>query len=157
MKQIIAAFDFDGTITTKDTLWEFLKHTHSRLQIAGNLILIFPYLLFYKVGLINNGLVKQKLFSIFYRNWTLEKFNCYCESFKSLIDNCIKPTVYQKLKNHLADGHQVVIVSASIENWIKPWAEKEGVDIVLATKIETGKNGLLTGLQKTAHTHPQKR
>ena len=40
---------------------------------------------------------------------------------------------------------RVVILSASIENWIRYWAEEVGADMVLATKIETNKNGLLTG------------
>ena len=28
-QKIIAAFDFDGTLTTKDTFVEFMKFTHS--------------------------------------------------------------------------------------------------------------------------------
>ena len=145
MKQIIAAFDFDGTITYKDTLWEFLKHTHNSLQIAGNFILVFPYVLLYKVGLLNNGKAKQKLFSVFYKNWTIERFNSFCNSFQSIVDKCIRPDVYQKFKRHITDGHKVLIVSASIENWITPWAEKEGIDTVIATQIEVNPHGSLTG------------
>ena len=145
MKQIIVAFDFDGTITCKDTLWEFLKHTHNPVQIARNLSLVFPYLLLYKVGLMNNGKAKQKLFSAFYRNWTLDSFNDCCKSFIPIIDNCLRPDVYQTLKKHIADGHQVIIVSASIENWIIPWAEKEGVKQVISTQIEVSPQAKLTG------------
>ena len=145
MKQVIATFDFDGTITRKDTLWEFLKHTHSPLQIAGNFILVFPYVLLYKIGLMNNGKAKQKLFSVFYRNWTIEHFNSYCNSFQPIIDNCIRPDIYQTFKKHLSAGHKVIIVSASIENWITPWAMKEGVDTVIATRIEVSPQKKLTG------------
>ena len=142
---MIAAFDFDGTITTKDTLWLFLKHTHRPLKIAGKLVLVFPYLALYKAGLMNNGKAKQKLFSVFYRNWTVEKFNGFCKSFKSVVDSCLRPDVYQKFKNHLVAGHEVVIVSASIENWIIPWTKEEGIETVIATRIEENRQGKLTG------------
>ena len=145
MKQIIVVFDFDGTITNKDTLWLFVKHTHSLLQITGNLCLILPYLLLYKARLMNNGKAKQKLFSVFYKDWSIEKFNSFCQSFQPIIDNCIRTDVYQTLRKHLGNGNKVVIVSASIENWIMPWAMKEGLDTVIATRIEVSPQGKLTG------------
>jgi len=145
MKQIIAAFDFDGTITCKDTLWEFLKHTHSPLQIAVNFIIVFPYILLYKAGLMNNGKAKQKLFSVFYKNWSVEQFDTFCKSFQSIIDNCIRSDVYRQFKRHQTAGHKVLIVSASIENWIMPWAKRESVSQVIATQIEVNQQGILTG------------
>jgi HAD superfamily hydrolase (TIGR01490 family) len=145
MKPTIAAFDFDGTITTRDTLWEFIKKTHNPLKIAGNLILALPLLLLYKTGFVNNGKAKQTLFSRFYKNWSVEKFNDSGRAFKPVIDACLRPEVYRKLKEHLANGHKVIIVSASIENWILPWAEKEGIEAVIATQIEVSPLGKLTG------------
>jgi HAD superfamily hydrolase (TIGR01490 family) len=145
MEYVVAAFDFDGTITAKDTLWEFIKQTHSPLKIAGNLLLASPVLFLYKMGLLNNGKAKQKLFSIFYKNWPVEKFNDFGRSFQSVIDACVRPDVYGALKKHRIDGHRVIIVSASIENWILPWAEKEGIETVIATQIEVSPQGKLTG------------
>jgi HAD superfamily hydrolase (TIGR01490 family) len=145
MKHIIAAFDFDGTITTKDTLWEFIKTTHHPLKIAANLILASPFLALYKAGLWSNGKAKQALFSRFYKNWPSEKFNHFGMSFQSAIDGCLRQEVYRELKTHLAKGHQVIIVSASIENWIASWAEKEGIAAVIATRIEVDPHGRLTG------------
>jgi HAD superfamily hydrolase (TIGR01490 family) len=145
MKHIIAAFDFDGTISAKDTLWEFIRKTHSPLKIAGNLIIASPFLLLYKTGLLDNGKAKQKLFSLFYKNWPVEKFNDFGISFKSAIDGCVRPEVYRMLKQHVMEGHKVIIVSASIENWIWPWAEKEGIETVIATRIEVSPQGKLTG------------
>lgn len=145
MKQVIAAFDFDGTITTKDTLWEFLKTTHSPFEMTRNLIRVCPFLLLYKMNLIDNERAKQRLFSAFYRNWPSEKFNDFCISFKSVIDGCLRPEIYQNFKKHKQLGHRVIIVSASIENWILPWAKKEGINTIIATQIETNEQELLTG------------
>ena len=145
MKKTIVAFDLDGTLTRKDTLPAFFRHTHPPLQRAGNLFAVLPSLFLFFAGWMNNGQAKQKLFSRFYKNWTLEKFNGFCRSFSPVIDGCIRPDVYQEMKQHLTNGHQVIIVSASIENWILPWATKEGVDTVLATRIEADTDGRLTG------------
>ena len=145
MKITIVAFDFDGTITRKNSLYEFLKHTHGFFQIAIHLLLVFPYLILYKTGVISNGKAKQKLFSEFYKNWSIEKFNHFCTSFQPVVDAFIRPDVFRTLKKHLADNHKVIIVSASIENWIIPWAEKEHVETVIATQIEVDQQGKLTG------------
>jgi HAD superfamily hydrolase (TIGR01490 family) len=145
MKPVIAAFDFDGTITAKDTLWEFIKHTHAPWRIAAGLIRLSPFLLLYKLRLMKNGKVKEKLFSAYYGNWPLRKFDRYCRSFIPRIDGCLRADVYEKLAAYRRTGHQVVIVSASIENWIRPWAEKEGIETVLATRIAVDKQGYITG------------
>jgi HAD superfamily hydrolase (TIGR01490 family) len=97
------------------------------------------------IGLLDNGKAKQKLFSLFYKNWPIEKFNDFGRSFKSVIDGCVRPEVYRKLKQHVMKGHKVIIVSASIENWIAPWAEKEGIETIIATRIEVSPQGKLTG------------
>lgn len=145
MKHTLVAFDFDGTITRKDTLWEFIKKTHSPLSIVGNLILLAPSLVLYKIGVLQNGKAKEMLFSKFYKHRTRKEFNDTCTSFIPSIDACIRPEIYEKLKSHMNSGHQVIIVSASIENWIYPWAKKEGIETVLATQIEVNKEGQLTG------------
>lgn len=45
-----------------------------------------------------------------------------------------------------AEGYQIAIVSASISLWIIPWAEKHGIDVVIATEAEIDyKNHQLTG------------
>jgi HAD superfamily hydrolase (TIGR01490 family) len=145
MKCIIAAFDFDGTITDRDTLWEFIKRTHRPLKILMNLVLVSPYLLLYKSGLMDNGTAKQKLFARFYKNWDIDEFDAACASFKPVIDACVRPEICREFKCHLNAGHKVIIVSASVENWILPWAAEEGVDAVLATRIEVSPQGRLTG------------
>jgi HAD superfamily hydrolase (TIGR01490 family) len=145
MKPLLIAFDFDGTITTKDTLWEFIKHTHSPLRIVGNLIRLSPFLILCKLRFLKNGPTKERLFSVFYKNWPLERFDRCCRSFIPRIDACLRTEVYQKLVDGKRLGHRVMIVSASIENWIAPWAKKEGIDTVLATRIAVDEQGYLTG------------
>ena len=38
-----------------------------------------------------------------------------------------------------------MVLSASVGNWIRPWAARNDVDRVIATEAEVGKSGLITG------------
>ncbi len=49
------------------------------------------------------------------------------------------------IQYYLDQGAEVLIISASIENWIKPWAKENNIEIVLATSIEIDDQGKLTG------------
>ena len=53
--------------------------------------------------------------------------------------------LHQKLNAYLRNGAKVYVISASIEEWIKPWCQKYGVQNVLGTKIEIDLSGKLTG------------
>ena len=104
-----------------------------------------PLIVAMKLRLYPNWKAKQHLFSFFFKGISLDKFNDFGNKFSAEIDKILRPKALETLKLHKKNGDSVVILSASIENWIKPWAEEVGADMVLATKIETNKKGLLTG------------
>ena len=74
----------------------------------------------------------------------IQKFNCLCIDFINEIDKYLNSKVILYLNNHLLKGHEVIIISASIENWIIPWATKYKFSKVLATQIEI-KEGKVSG------------
>jgi HAD superfamily hydrolase (TIGR01490 family) len=145
MKETIAVFDFDGTITKKDTLLEFIKFSRGKLRFYLCFLLFLPMIILMKIKLLSNQKVKQLVFTYLYKGESIETFNKWGTEFSLVINKMLLPKAVEALKLHKDNGNKIVIVSASIENWIKPWADKIGVDMVLATKIETDKKGLLTG------------
>jgi len=144
-KETIAAFDFDGTITTKDTLFEFLKFTNSPLKLILGLLMMSPILVLHAFQIIPNYKAKQMLFSWFYRGWDLARFNEMCEEFAIRIDSVVNRNALDELKAYNDKGVSIVIVTASIENWVKPWATATGINEVLGTKIEVDSNNRITG------------
>lgn len=74
-KETIAVFDFDGTITKKDTLLEFIKFNKGKWYFFFGFILFSPMLLAMKLKIYPNWKVKQHLFSFFYKGIPLEKYN----------------------------------------------------------------------------------
>lgn len=45
--------------------------------------------------------------------------------------------VYTQLKEFQAKGYETIIISASLYEWIAPWAQANGINTVLSTQIET--------------------
>lgn len=53
-KKIVVAFDFDGTITTKDTLLEFIRFSKGAMAFFLGFLLHTPYLILFKLDLYQN-------------------------------------------------------------------------------------------------------
>ena len=148
----VAAFDFDGTLTKKDTLIHFIKFCFGSKRLYQGLAFLSPTLLSFKLKIITNDNAKQKLFSYFFKGMTLACFNKLGSDYQNEIDKILRPDAYNKLQWHLRNKHEVLIVSASVENWIVPWAASKNIKTVLATQIETN-NGALTGRFKSKNCY----
>lgn len=151
-KKVIAAFDFDSTITKRDSLPVFIRFAVSLGQLLKGTLLMSPFLLLFKLKVIPNYQAKERLFRIFFAGLTLDAFNLLSEKFVPGIEKIVNPAALEKIKWHQQMGHEVIIVSASAENWINPWARKNGITTVLATRLQV-KDNLITGnfLSKNCH------
>lgn len=138
----IAAFDFDGTITIKDTYPAFLKHCFGTIKTYLGFLLLSPVLVLYKMKIIPNDVAKQLTFIYFFKGMDKEKYLDQCESFKKRITEIVRPEALDKIMYHRAKRHYLVIVSASIEDWIRPWANENHFDYVIGTQPEIAKNKL---------------
>ena len=148
----IAFFDFDGTITTKDTLLEFIKFTKGTASFLTGFLLKSPYLVAYKVNLIKNQTAKEKVMEYFFKGTSLTEFQKQCDAFASeVVPKLVRPKAAAELKQLQQSGVTVVIVSASFGNWIQKWTEANGL-LLIATKPEV-RNGKLTGRIEGKNCH----
>lgn len=140
----IAFFDFDGTITTDDSLIKFIRFVVCDVKFMWGIIVLSPMLTAYKLKLIPNYKAKQIMLSYFFKGMRKERFMDLANEYSlKHIDTILRPKAMECIAWHKAQGHKVVIVSASIECWIKPWCTKNNLDLI-ATKLEI-KNGIITG------------
>lgn len=136
MKKGIAFFDFDGTITTKDTLLEFIKYSKGRWRFYFGFLLLSPFLFAYKLKIITNQAAKEKVLQFYFKGADLKGFNRECNDFADkVLRALIRPAAIQQINNHLLDNTEVVIVSASPENWIIKWADSMKIKLI-ATMLE---------------------
>jgi HAD superfamily hydrolase (TIGR01490 family) len=139
----LALFDFDGTITTDDSLIKFIRFVVGDAKTMWGMILLFPMLITYKLKLIPNYKAKQYMLSYFFKGMSKEKFMKVANEYSlKHIDTILRPKAMEKIAWHKEQGHKIVIVSASIECWLKPWCDKNNLDLI-ATKLQI-KNSIVT-------------
>jgi phosphoserine phosphatase len=70
----IAFFDFDGTITTDDSLIKFIRFVVGDTKFVAGMAVLSPMLTAYKLKLIPNYKAKQYMLSYFFKGMGEEKF-----------------------------------------------------------------------------------
>lgn len=140
----LAIFDFDGTITTRNSFADFILWTHGIAGALWGLLILSPVLMAYTLGFIPNWKAKQGVFAYFYEGWEKGRFEAAAGEYaRKKLSTIMRPVALQRVEWHQKQGHRVVIVSASFENYLKPWCDAHKVDL-LATQLEI-KEGRLTG------------
>jgi phosphatidylglycerophosphatase C len=155
-KPALALFDFDGTITSRDTLLEFIQHSKGRFAFLTGFLLLSPLLVAMKFRLIPNWKVKEWVLKMFFYRTSIESFNLACQEFsRKRLPNLLRRKALDEIVAHKKKGHRVVVVTASAENWIRKWADENEVEL-LATQLET-ENGRLTGKICGRNCHGQEK
>jgi phosphatidylglycerophosphatase C len=140
----IAFFDFDGTITSKDSLLEMIKFLKGNAAFYTGLFLNMHWFAAYQLQIISGDLFKEKILSYFFSGMQENIFQQRCDAFVNrILPGMIRPGAVEEIKSLRKEGFELVVVSASIENWISGWATQLSMQLI-ATKLEV-KNGLLTG------------
>lgn len=152
MKKIVA-FDFDGTLTTKDTLIEFIRYACGTGAFVKGFLSYAHLLVLMKLGLYPNWKAKQKVFSYFFEGMKIEEFDGLCQRFAKDNQHLLRPKGIEAIQQALDKGAEVLIVSASIDNWVQPFfAEVK----VLGTQVEVI-DGKLSGRFLTKNCYGQEK
>lgn len=140
----IALFDFDGTITNKDSFIHFIIVTLGVRKFLTGILVVSPYLIAYTLNIISNSKAKQIVFGFFFTGWTADRFKKAAQSYsRDKLPCIVRKTAMARINWHKQEGHRVVIVSASIDEVLKDWCDMNALDLI-ATKIEI-RDGKLTG------------
>ena len=140
----LALFDFDGTITTRDTLVAFIQFAVGKPSYYKGLLAVSFWITACVCKSIPPHVSKQKLISHFFAGWDATRFKKLGTCFAlEHIDTYIRPEALKKIRWHQHRGDQVVIVSASMECWLKAWCDTYHIDLI-ATRLEI-QNNKLTG------------
>lgn len=156
MKKGIAFFDFDGTITTRDTMLELIRYRHGVFRYLFGLAYLFPSLVALKLGMLSNHRAKEKMLRYFFGGMETAEFERICQDFqRELLPALIRPKALAMIKELKSGGVEVVVVSASAENWVSGWCEANGITLV-ASCLET-REGNLTGMLKGRNCHGEEK
>lgn len=141
----LALFDFDGTITSHDSMFSLLRFAVGEPAFYAKLFRCSPSLIAFRLGLLNNQEAKEKLLTGFVGGMELKLFNRLCNDFAdNRLPALLRPQAVSKLEQLREQGYYVVVVTASAENWVSPWCNNRGIACI-GTRLEV-KEGRITGL-----------
>jgi phosphatidylglycerophosphatase C len=143
----VAAFDFDGTLTSGGSVLPFLVALRGFWPVFRTVSALAPQL---ARSAITGGTAaddaKQKLFTRLLGGLPVEAVEERSIAFAQRhLTEHLRRDARQRLEWHQRQGHHVVIVSASPECYVRRAGEILGVDGVLATRLAVSGDGLLTG------------
>lgn len=140
----LVLFDFDGTITTQDSLKKFLLYYHSTPKVIIGLIILSPILIGYLLKIVSNNIAKEFLMQWFFKNESVKKFHTKCAQFaREEIPKIQRKEAINLINKHKANGDTVVVVTASPENWVGPWCSQQNTQCI-GTRLSV-RNNRLTG------------
>ncbi|WP_228481977.1 HAD-IB family phosphatase [Lysobacter sp. H21R4] len=140
----LALFDFDGTITTHETMPEFLRRSISRRRLILGWLLLAPLALGYKWRVISGTLVRRAIVRIGYSGVAASAVVTSGRDFtESYLPKVLRPEAMQRIDWHVAQGHKVVVVSGGLDVYLAPWCEAHGLEL-LCSSLQR-RNGVFTG------------
>ncbi len=143
-KKALALFDFDLTITDRDSFMPFMVFAFGWMKTLCVLILFSPQALLCLAGFMSRKRFKELIFGKTIKGWTKEKFHDTAFDFyQKKMRNWLRKTAIDEIKRHLENNTDVSLVSASPEEWLWPFTEEFGINLI-GTKLET-KDGIYTG------------
>ncbi len=135
----IAAFDFDGTITKRDTLvpflrryglWNFVQPSietiRSRRQRGWR------------------DTLKENILRQLFLGFPADRLEKDGQDYAASLPNLYRQEVVKYIQNHRDKGHELVLVTASLGCYVRPVAESLGFDHVIAVELAS-MSGRLTG------------
>lgn len=138
----LVLFDFDGTLTRKDTLFEIIKYIKGKSSFYRGILCLSPFLSLYQLKLISAKKTKERMLKYFFKGMEYDIFIEKCNGFgKDILPSLIKNDALKALNNHKLSGHDIYIVSASAEEWLKVWCHDKGISCI-ATRLEVKENKL---------------
>jgi phosphatidylglycerophosphatase C len=140
----VAAFDFDGTLVPGDSLPRFLSWVLGRAGFARAMVLAAPTMMLgYRRGGRDGS--KAVLLQQVLAGQAAAHVAEVGAAFGAALADRIRPAMLERMAWHDRHGHQRVLVSASLAVYLEPFGQLTGFEHVIATRLETGDDGRLTG------------
>lgn len=138
MTTSVAFFDFDGTLTQRDSLLPFLRMVAGTPLFIGRMVLLSPVLTAYAAKIIRNDVAKEIVLARFLNGMDLEELRQLGRKFANeRLAGLLRRAGIERLRWHQEQGHACVLVSASLDVYLAPWANDMGFDDWITSSLET--------------------
>jgi phosphatidylglycerophosphatase C len=146
-RPVVAAFDFDGTLTRGGSMWPFLSEVcgPARTLFAGLAVLPRLVLAALLGGRAADDAKEALLRRTLRGRGTVEIAERGADFGRRHYHRRRRPDVGARLEQHRRQGHRLVVVSASLDLYVGPAGAEIGADAVIATRLAVDTGDRLTG------------
>ena len=144
----LALFDFDGTLCTKDSFTGFIFYSLSKRHIVRQGLKILPWIQGYYLNLYPAHAMRIKLYHAMFSNSDATQVQQMAEEYAQKLISSLDPHLLKQLQMHQDLGHDVALVSASVDLYLKPICNLLGIELI-CSEVEI-KDQKITGQYQTA-------
>jgi phosphatidylglycerophosphatase C len=145
---VVAAFDVDGTLTSRDCVVPFLVRIGGWSRVLRASVRHPVLLASTALGRGDRDRLKEVVVGQLVRGRNRASLDELGRRFAlDAVAGWLRADTLARLRWHRESGHRVVLVSASLRHYLDPLAAEVlgGVDAVLCTDVETDSSGTCTG------------
>jgi phosphatidylglycerophosphatase C len=142
---VVAAFDVDGTVTRRDCVVPFLRRIGGAVPIAGRLVLA-PRTVAPAVARRDRDALKAAASRAAFAGRRYADVEAAGREFAAFVHHAwLRPDVVERIGWHRDREHDVVLVSASFDVYVRPLGDALDVTGVVATELVVDGDGRCTG------------
>ena len=153
---VVAAFDFDGTLTRRDTLLPFLLLSLGWPRLVWVMARCSPWLLGFALRLVPNHVAKRRLLHLAFAGRSVLEVDGWATHWLATLASQLRPDALAQLAGHQRAGHRCVMVSASPDVYLQRAAQHLGFDALICTEMAVD-HGVLTGQLRTPNCHGEEK
>ena len=152
----LALFDFDGTITDSDMFTQFIFYATDKRRLKSGRVKLLPDLIAYKLRLAHSRHIYAKMVAHAFAGVVADELQQQGISFANeVIPKHLHASAMQQIGWHKQRGDTVVVVSASLDIYLRPWCEQHDLAL-LCTEAQIAQ-GKLTGRLAKPHCSSQEK
>lgn len=150
----LALFDFDGTISDRDTTSDFITYACGRRRALQGLLRLSPIFLAYGLRRISDHAAKEATIVHYFGGWEKQAFIEAARGYaRQVVPRIIRPAALPRIAWHARQGHTIAVVSGSLDILLADWCAGLGLDLI-ATGVDL--DGARIGLSTRNCYGPEK-
>ncbi|GHA80729.1 HAD family hydrolase [Cognatilysobacter bugurensis] len=140
----LALFDFDHTITTRDTFTDFIHCALSPRRIAFGRALLTPTIVGYRLGVVSSNAIRSQVVRVAFSGDEHARVQEIAHTYaRTALPRVARPDMMRAIERHQEAGDTVAVVSASLDLYLAEWCRMHDVQL-LCSSLEA-RDGRLTG------------
>ncbi|MEO0603778.1 MAG: HAD-IB family hydrolase [Myxococcota bacterium] len=140
----LVLFDFDGTLTDRDTMLAFARHVRGPYRFWAGMVWLLPLFVGLRLGLVPRTDAKRFFLRHFLGGLHRDALTAEARTFADRVEGYLWPEGRTQLARHRERGDEVAVVSASLDLWLAPFMEARGLRC-LCTQADYDEDGIFHG------------